>query len=422
MSDAARRYLTRPAFTRLWAATRDRYERNGRAAGRVTLDALTAAEAHEIAGLLGPRLRRPLHEDRRLSVTLEVIEQELLASRFELELDTALEIVGGPLQCLPQQRAAAAAAADEFWSRWLEHPACQDPTVAAWVLALRSSGQARLARPDDGRALDRALSAALLLDEEGPTELATLAAGAGADPHCLDHDQPAGKLLLGLLAHHQGVRLPRSAGERRALLARGGLHHDALSSDALCLGLTTLGDGSIAGMLQAMSGRHVRLTYAHLRGETLRFRVGLIIHTCENPTIVARAEQLTCPPPLVCTDGQPSTAVALLLDMLVGAGAEIRHHSDFDVGGLNIATLMQRQHGAQPWRYDTSSYEQAVARIGGRAPTLAPSRLAAFAGGPLNGLAAAMRTRRVAVYEEDVLDLLTEDLSAIAARAAAGRQ
>jgi uncharacterized protein (TIGR02679 family) len=422
MSDAARRYLARPGFARLWAAARDRYERNGRAAGRVTLDALSAAEAHEIAGLLGPRLRRALHEDGRLSVTLEVVEQELLASRFELELDTALELVGGPLQRLPQQRAAAAEQADRFWTGWLEHPACRDAAVAAWVLALRSSGQARLARPDAGRALDRALNAALLLGEQGPTELATLAAGAGADPHCLDHDQPAGKLLVGLLAHRDGSPLPRSAGERRALLARYGVHHDALSSDVLCLGLPALDGGSVAGMLQAISGRHVRLTYAHLRGETLRFPAGLTVHTCENPIVVARAEQLACPPPLVCTDGQPSTAVALLLDMLVGAGAQIRHHGDFDVGGLNIAALMARQHDAQPWRYDTSSYEQAVARVGGRVLTLAPSRLDAFADGPLRDLAAAMRSLRVAVYEEDVLDQLTEDLSPIAARAAAARR
>jgi uncharacterized protein (TIGR02679 family) len=421
MSDAARRYLVRPAFARLWAAARDRYQRNGRAAGRVTLDALTAAEAHEISGLLGPRLRRPLHEDGRLSVTLEVIEQELLASRFELTLDQALEIIGGPLRRLPQQRAAAAAAADKFWSGWLEHPACQDRAVAAWALALRSSGQARLARPDDGRALDRALNAALLLDEQGPTELATLAAGAGADPHCLDHDQPAGKLLLGLLAHREGLPLPRSAGERRALLARCGVHHDALSSDALCLGLPALSGGNVAGMLQVMSGRHVRLTYAHLRGETLCFPAGLTVRTCENPIVVARAERLACPPPLVCTDGQPSTAVALLLDMLIAAGAEIHHHGDFDVGGLNIAALLQREHGAQPWRYDTSSYELAVARVGGRVMTLAQSRLDAFADGPLRDLAAAMQTRRVAVYEEDVLDLLIEDLSAIAARAPAAR-
>jgi uncharacterized protein (TIGR02679 family) len=186
---------------------------------------------------------------------------------------------------------------------------------------------------------------------------------------------------------------------------------DLLSSDVLCIGLRAAGEGPVARGLGIMDGRHVRLTYAHLSSERLRFPRALIVHTCENPVLVARAEQLPSPPPLICTGGQRTTAVALLLDLLIDAGAEIRHHGDFDAGGLAISALLARKHGAKPWRYDANEYTRAAARFPDRAPTLSSQRLAGLNCEPYGHLAEVMRERLVAVYEEDVLDELIEDLS-----------
>ena len=131
-------------------------------------------------------------------------------------------------------------------------------------------------------------------------------------------------------------------------------------------------------MLAVMSGRHVRLTYAHLREQLCCGSSGLVVHTCENPVLVARAERLACPPPLVCTGGQRTTAVGLLLNMLTDSGAEIRHHGDFDAGGLAIAGLMACEHGALPWRYDAGEYTRALARFPERDRTLSERRLEPF--------------------------------------------
>jgi len=102
----------------------------------------------------------------------------------------------------------------------------------------------------------------------------------------------------------------------------------------------------------------------------------------------------------------------LLLDMLCDAGAEIRHHGDFDAGGLAIASVLAREHDARPWRYDSREYLRALIGLKDRPASLTPERLEAHTQGSFGALATVMRERLVAVYEEDVLDTLVSDLAA----------
>jgi uncharacterized protein (TIGR02679 family) len=411
-------YLTRPELRRLWQAARAAYERtggrvngNGKLAGRLRVPAVTAEEAFAISGLVGHRIRNHPRAGEPFTVALATLDEVLAQDTEFPALREVLELLGGPLDLIPQRRAAEADAEERFWRGYLSHPACRDPRVAEWVEILRWSSLASWARRHDGRSLTLALDAAGRIAQHTPIELVTLASAMGGDPHCLDHGRTAGTLLLSLLAYRDGVQLPASAVERRALLLRCGVMPDLLSSDVLCVGLPATGDGPAGRMLAVMTGRHVRLTYAHLAEQRLQFPAGLVVHTCENPVLVARAEQLPTPPPLVCTGGQRTTAVALLLDMLTDNGAEIRHHGDFDAGGLAIAALMAREHGARPWRYDAGAYQQALSGLPGRAPTLSAERLAGFADGPFGELARMVQDRGVAVYEEDVLPDLLGDLA-----------
>jgi hypothetical protein len=62
-----------------------------------------------------------------------------------------------------------------------------------------------------------------------------------------------------------------------------------------------------------------------------------VIHVCENPTIVevvaerwGRSAATAAAPVLICTSGQPSTAVVDLLTILTANSAECRYHGDFD--------------------------------------------------------------------------------------------
>jgi uncharacterized protein (TIGR02679 family) len=143
---------------------------------------------------------------------------------------------------------------------------------------------------------------------------------------------------------------------------------------------------------------------------------GDVVHVCENPTVVEvaaahwSASSATTGagggPVVVCTWGQPSTAVVELLRTLTAAGAECRYHGDFDWAGLRIARALAARVPWTPWRFTAADYLSAV-RAGTPSRTLAGSTTES----PWDpDLAAAMATHGLAVEEEAVADLLAGDV------------
>jgi uncharacterized protein (TIGR02679 family) len=126
--------------------------------------------------------------------------------------------------------------------------------------------------------------------------------------------------------------------------------------------------------------------------------------------VLRRAAQVLGPrcPPLLCTEGRPSTAFDRLARILRAGGARLNYHGDFDWDGIDIANGVIARHGAQPWLMTEADYRagarpigEAVALTGRRRPT------------PWDpGLDAAMDEIGVALYEEAVTDSLLASLSA----------
>ena len=194
---------------------------------------------------------------------------------------------------------------------------------------------------------------------------------------------------------------------RREVWAAVGILRDDLSTTVLTFGLP--GDpvtptGQALDIWRA-AGQPAVLTLRQLVHTPPRLSLaGQTVSVCENPVVLSvAADRLGsgCAP-LVCTNGQPGTAVMRLLGLLADSGARLRYHGDFDWGGLRIANLIFRRLPATPWRFSTGSY------------------LAAQTGRPLTGtpvdatwdpeLAPAMTARDLAVEEEHVLDVLIADL------------
>jgi uncharacterized protein (TIGR02679 family) len=132
------------------------------------------------------------------------------------------------------------------------------------------------------------------------------------------------------------------------------------------------------------------------------------VSVCENPVVLAAAAERLGPggPPLVCTGGQPGAAVVQLLRLLVSAGARVRHHGDFDWGGLSIGNVLHARLPVTPWRFDAATYRRAV-----------PGSGRPLTGSPVAAswdpeLARAMRETGLRVEEELVLDDLISDLRA----------
>ncbi|MBL4844518.1 MAG: TIGR02679 family protein, partial [Planctomycetes bacterium] len=225
----------------------------------------------------------------------------------------------------------------------------------------------------------------------------------------LDFGTSLGALALRLaaaLGEHEGLG---DALGRREAWASVGVLLDELSAPVLVLNLRAE-DDTFSGRqlaLHAESGEPARLSARQLLRQPPRFslvQTGARVFVCENPNVVAVAADRLGPDcaPLVCTEGQPATALRLLLDRLVAAGVQLVYHGDFDGDGLRIADLILRRHGARPWRFTALDY---VLTAGGSELLERP---ASASWDP--ALESALRCAKRAVPEERLLDDLLRDL------------
>jgi uncharacterized protein (TIGR02679 family) len=392
---AAARIAASAGLDRLLKAAAERYRVLGRVGGSVHLSALSAGEARAIAHL-GVSGRSLPHTDGSIDIDLVRVDAALAAAGGLLEV---LRAGDHDLAIRADERAAARTSIDAAWDA--ETANAHDDRDVAWIAALRGI---RGGAPPE--ALSVVLRALALVGGRGTWDRARLASEAAGDPHALDDDGPAAALLVAALAFRDDADPPTHVPERRALLARHGVITDPLSSTVLVSGLRVTGAGPAATLLQAADGAHLRLTLAQVASSELRACSGDVF-TCEG-AVVVRAAEGHAQRPLICTDGQPSTACDALLRQLLSARGSVLHSGDFDWGGIRIAAVMRRRYHAAPWRHDTATYDGALLAATGRTPSLAPPR-----GAPPDGyeaLWASLDQRRVPIWQEDIVDLLVNDL------------
>ena len=385
------------------------------AAGRalthtVTRTAATPAERDAVARLLG---RRP-REGTSVSVPLDELARTLARAGIAPDLRTAVEVVVGPID-----NAAAVAAADEArWQRVIEDARhwASSRGLDPWLDDLAASGLLRrqaAGDPDTGaRLLDgvRAVVARLPAAGIPRSELAGDALGNG---HGLDDGQPVVPLVIRAATRLAGVPGPSeetTPGQwRREVWAGVGVLVGELSSPVLSVGLAGDDRTSLGRVLRTWreAGEPVHLTVRQLARHAQAFgERGQPVWVCENPTVVARASDTLgsrCPP-VICTNGNPTTAATVLLARLSSAGADLAYHGDFDWPGIRIANGIIRRFGARPWRMSADDY-LAAANQSSR-PLRGPSVAADWD----PELEASMIAKGVRVEEELVLTALLSDL------------
>lgn len=127
---------------------------------------------------------------------------------------------------------------------------------------------------------------------------------------------------------------------------------------------------------------------------------------CEYPRgLEAVAQSGTDTVAVVCASGRPNLVVREVLRRCVTASTRLHYHGDFDWPGIAIAHQVMDLCGAVPWRMGADDY---LAAPGG-VPLIGVGVEARWDG----DLAAAMRSRGVAVHEEAVLDSLLDGLDDI---------
>ncbi|MEU6428773.1 TIGR02679 family protein [Microbispora sp. NPDC046973] len=417
-SEAVERYRG-AEYERLFRAARRRLEKNGGSLDGppVGVGNPDEAERKAIIGITGD-YRDP--GVKHMSVTLSELDAVVRAGTG-LTLAALLETIGGPLRNRPREAARALAArgdalrpakesplyeSAEWYREWLDEVS-RDGTVS------RLAGRSRTAG-----ALARAARVLEFLEArtEGclPVTLAELAAKITHHPKALDHPGTLSTLVLRALAMRAGVPAPGSAEERRDLWDRHEVVVDDLASRILVLNLPAEGEGLGEWLTGAARfGAPFQVTLHQLNTFPVVLRAP-VVHVCENPAVLRRAAAELGPqcPPLVCTEGRPSTAFHRLAALAVEGGARLRYHGDFDWPGVDMAGVAARRHGAELWRMTAADYLAGLAHLGdlpeGDEHLRLSERAVPTPWDP--ALAEAMRERGSAVYEESVADSLLADL------------
>jgi uncharacterized protein (TIGR02679 family) len=402
-----------PEYRRLLAAARRSLERTGgQLTGRISVAAPDDAERKAIIGITG--VHQPAGT-RRMTVPLTDVDAAL-SRATGLGLAGVLAALGEPLRNRPAETAVLTDARAGLIAAAQDSPlngSC--PWYRPWLADLTRDGTiTRLAKLDDARALGEAVRVLEYLAarqaDAPPIALPALAARITGDTKALNHGSTLATLIMRALALREGVARPASAAQRRELWDLSGVIVDDLASRVLVLNLPAQGDGLGEWLTGAARyGTPFQVTLQQLDAHPIRLPPARIF-ACENPAVLRRACAELGPacPPLLCAEGQPSTAFHTLARIAVAAGSELAYHGDFDWPGVAITAKIIDRHGARPWRMTAGDYlsgvkagDTAVALKGEPVPTPWEPELRET-----------MRATGRAIYEETVTDQLLADLSA----------
>ncbi|ALG85309.1 TIGR02679 family protein [Gordonia phthalatica] len=412
--------------------------------GTVRLPHPTPQQRTAMADLIG----RPRRSGVTLSVKLDDVETMLRRGPWPAGLADLVVSVSGPVV----DRSAQRRADDARWAAVAQRIAPvveRFPAVGPWWESWCAAGKLKRVAQSEarrmGRDADAAVGAGLVeavvaVFDDLPADgvlLAMLARRVLGDAHALDQARPLGRLTSAVVAAAFESAADAST---REVWGDAGVVMSGLSSTALCLGVR--GRAGVADHAAATSAalEAMRAARSPLVLTLDQVRSGGVdplgahesVHVCENPSVVdlvsegwrrgggvARAgdgqagagpaddeEAWAGSPVLVCTEGQPSSAVMEVLAILTSRGARCRYHGDFDWAGLRIAQFVASKVPWSPWRYGVQDYLEA---IGPDAPSIGLSDdRAESAWDP--ALSVAMAEHGLAVEEEAVAALLAEDL------------
>jgi uncharacterized protein (TIGR02679 family) len=398
-----------PQFRRLLDAARRSLERTGGSlSAAVAVRQPDDAERRAIIGITGHY--RP-EGATQIAIRLADLDAAIREATGE-GLRDLLERIGPPVKDRPADRRRLADGR-EAAVRSLEESFLSDQDwFRAWLTELVADGT--LTKLVNAADADRVGQAARVLEviehRTAPVQLAELAAATTGDTKALNHGTTLSTLVLRALAIRASTSRPGSTEQRRELWDSWGVIVDDLASRVLVLNLAASGDGLGEWLSDArIRGVPFYVTLQQLIAMPVAPLARTTVHVCENPAVLRRAAADLGPRsrPLICTEGQPSTAFHRLATAITDASGTLRYHGDFDWPGIAIANSVIMRHKASPWRMSATDYQEATREDADHV------RLSGIPQ-PTDwdpALTDAMTAVGRAVYEESVADPLIADLA-----------
>jgi uncharacterized protein (TIGR02679 family) len=398
-----------PEYRRLLDAARRSLERTGGSlSATITVKQPDDAERKAIIGITGQyRPEGAIQIAVRLADLDAAVRETTGGGLVDL-----LERIGPPVKDRPADRRRLADGR-EATVRSLQKSLLNDRDwFRAWLTEIVADGTlTKLVNAADAGRVGQAARVLEAIEQRAePVQLAELAAATTGDTKTLNHGTTLATLVLRALAIRAGTSKPSTTEERRELWDSYGVIVDDLASRVLVLNLAARGDGLGEWLTDAGTrGVPFYVTLQQLIAMPVAPLSATTVHVCENPAVLRRAAADLGPRsrPLICTEGQPSTAFHRLAAAITNASGTLRYHGDFDWPGIAIANSIINRHNASAWRMSATDYQEAIREDADHVKLSGlpqPTRWDP-------ALADAMTAAGRAVYEESVADPLIADLA-----------
>jgi uncharacterized protein (TIGR02679 family) len=430
-------YFTQAKLHRLVAKLREKYIEIGRVGGQVLLENTTLSERREIASFLA----RAPYAESSFKIKLSDIEKALRHSFncgiYELLLAFFPD---QPLVTRKAKREAHTLHQNNFRTNLIGIASTlQEGSQGKYWLQYGQHGQEWIYSrfknaPGDEQEQQLKLVRyiANVLDQlpkpDAPERLALFAQRTCGDPHALDPNMAAGRLLLLALndldrgqevGSVQLTKTPQDREQEIRLYKDAGLLVDTVSSSVAVFNLASAvyHNDRFDPLVQSAGKRVLLLPMRQLLVWKRLTPAGTKIYMFENPQVfeevIAALEFTRSLPTLVCISGWPSAAALRLLDKLLEESPDncLYYSGDFDIKGLQIASYLSARYPVrcQLWHLNVTSYEVALQmdRIEARESELKMLNTLPDAFKPL---VAKMQEKRKWAFQEGIVELLVKDL------------
>ncbi len=403
-----------------------KYCQLGRLGGTVHLKDLTPGERESIGALFGEDLSGQQEIRLALSRFVDILGRTRFADLDPVQILEAW--AGYPLLTRQEKQDRFQENRERVWQELravFPHPNCQD-----WLQQIANKGvgtgvvysQYRKNPENLNQDLRKVLEALSdLPGKEGSSyeRLPLFATRITGDPHGFDASTGAGRLLLSALQFLQdrsGKKITWRTEAISRLLENFNLIRDDLNNFVICAGFK--GEGSAGQLLEAAGeqGAVLNLPLREVAGlkACFPFSEDLFksVFIVENPAVFSALLddfKGNSAPPLICSNGQFRLATTLFLEKMQGRGLTFYYSGDFDPEGLQMAQnfLERFPREGSLWRMDPAVYSDFEPGISLEKNRL--RKLDSITHPSLQQLAAILKSRQEAVFQEQILPLLQQD-------------
>ena len=432
-----------PGFTRLLSLLIKKYASLGRVGGSVKLEKLTKGEADSLSAFF----RRNYLAQQSVVIHFADFRVALEQTRFTgiHVLDFLSAYQGHHLLTNEEVGREKEMAKEQLFAKFMDQypqTLCQQ-----WLNAIKKklpgTRRVHLAYEQDVLALEKNLHVVLEALRNLPEKyerLPLFARRISGDPHALDQNTEAGRLLLYalgiiLLGEKKVVEVGETeivrttVEEENELLYTFGLLRDDILNFVTCMGLLAIEDGGKAGpmlywqqawqsgaVLNIPLREMIKVQYLYPALQTQNGTKHVFV--VENSGVFSLladtfSQQGLFLPPLLCMHGQFKLTCWATIERLVAGGCTIWYSGDFDPEGLFMAgrLLARYPESVRLWRYSVEDYVESLSQVSLSAERL--KKLSAIQGIEFAQLVQKIKEVGRAGYQEGLVEKLAVDMKAL---------